>query len=194
MSVATLVETYGPAIVTVLVTIEGLGIPVPGELGLVTAAAFAGQGHVSLVAVILASWIGTILGGTGGYWIGRTGGLALVERYGHYLGLTPNRIGHAREFFDSHGAKTIIVARFIAVLRIVAGIFAGVASMRFVLFFLYNAVGGLLWSAAFGGLGYLFGQQLPLLERYLREVAIGVVAIVLVVGAVIVWRRRGRSV
>lgn len=190
MSIASLAESYGGAFVAALVTIEGLGIPVPGELALVTAAAFAGQSHSSLISIIAASWLGTILGGTGGYWMGRTGGLALIERYGHYVWLTPKRVGHAREFFDDHGAKTIIVARFIAVLRVVAGIFAGVASMRFVVFFAFNALGGLLWSVVFGVLGYEFGQQLPLLERYLREVTVGVVVLVLIVGAVLLWRHR----
>jgi len=193
MTIAALVQSYGPSIVTGLVTIEGLGLPVPGELGLVTAAAFAGQGHVSLTAVILASWIGTILGGAGGYWVGRTSGLVLVERYGHYLGLTSQRLGHAREFFENHGAKTIIVARFIAVLRVVAGLFAGVASMRFGVFFLFNAIGGLLWSVAFGLLGYECGQRLPLLEHSMREITVGVVIVAVVVGFVL-WRRRANRI
>ena len=173
-----------------------MGVPLPGELVLLTAAAFAAQGALHPVGVVIAAWVGTLIGGTGGYWLGRTGGLALVVRYGPWFGLTKRRVVWARGFFESHGAKTVLVARFVAVLRMIAGILAGVTRMRFVVFSIANAVGGLLWAAAFGALGYVFGRNLPLLEHYLRRfTALALVLTVLVVLALIWrWRRQRAAV
>lgn len=181
-------------VVAVFVGIEGMGVPLPGELILITAAAFAAQGDLTIVNVILAAWAGTIVGGTGGYWIGRHGGAIAIERFGHRFGLNEARVAKARVFFEEHGAKTVIIARFFAILRMIAGILAGATGMSFGLFSLCNAVGGLIWAATFGALGYVFGQNLPLLEHYMRRGSMGaLVAIVLVVIGIIVWRRR-RSV
>lgn len=190
MNIVTLISTYGYLIVGSLVAIENVGVPVPGELALITAAAFAAQGQLSIVGVIVASTVGTILGGSGGYWLGRTGGLALLGRYGHWIGFNDAKLANARAYFFSHGAKTVIIARFIGILRILAGILAGVAHMSFGLFTMCNALGGVLWSIAFGVLGYVFGENLPQLRHYVHRAGIAaVVAVVLGVVGFFVWRR-----
>lgn len=94
--------------------------------------------------------IGTIAGGTGGYWIGRTGGMAVIRRQGRWLGINKKWERSARAFFDKHGAKTIIIARLIALLRMIAGIMAGSVEMPFGLFSLCNTIGGLIWPVASG--------------------------------------------
>ncbi len=168
-----------------------MGVPLPGELVLVTAAAFAAQGDLTIINVVLAAWAGTIVGGTGGYWIGSRGGAIAIERFGHRFGLTEKRVAKARTFFEQHGAKTVIIARFIAILRMIAGILAGATGMSFGLFTVCNAVGGLIWAATFGALGYLFGQNLPLLEHYLRRGSLGsLIAFAVAVIAFLIWRRR----
>jgi membrane protein DedA with SNARE-associated domain len=173
------------------VTIEGMGAPLPGEVVLLTGAAFAAQGHLDIVGVVIASWIGTLLGGTGGYWIGRVGGAPLLARYGHWVGLNPTRVAWAHDYFERHGAKTVLVARFVAVLRMIAGLLAGITRMSFGVFTLANAVGGALWSIAFGALGYIFGRNLPMLESYLRRFSLGafVLAVIVAIGMWL-WRRR----
>jgi membrane protein DedA with SNARE-associated domain len=178
-------------VVGLLVSIEGIGVPVPGELALVVAAAFAAQGDLSLTGVILASSIGTIIGGSGGYWLGRTGGLSILERYGHLVGINDEKLGRARQYFSDHGVKTIILSRFVAILRILAGLLAGVAHMPFGLFTLCNAVGGILWSIVFALLGNLFGSHLPLLVHYIHRA--GLLTLGVIVAAValpLIWRRR----
>lgn len=168
-----------------------MGAPLPGEVVLLTGAAFAGQGHLDIVGVVLASWVGTLLGGTGGYWIGRTGGAPLLSRYGHWVGLNPVRVVWAHEYFERHGAKTIVIARFVAVLRMVAGLMAGITRMSFGEFSVANAVGGALWSVAFGALGFVFGRNLPMLEHYLRRFSIGALMLAVVVAiGMWLWRRR----
>lgn len=167
MEVGHLIKEYGYLIVAVLVAAENIGLPLPGESALITAAAFAAHGHLWLPGVIIASTAGTIVGGSGGYWIGRAGGLRLIHRLGKFIGVGDDDIKKGHDFFEQHGAKTVFVARFIAILRIVVGLLAGVTEMPFAKFTLYNALGGACWSIAIGVLGFEFGANLKLLHRVL---------------------------
>jgi membrane protein DedA with SNARE-associated domain len=149
---------------------------------------------MAIGGVIAAAWAGTIAGGAGGYWVGRYGGLTVIRRFGHWFGMSEARLEHARVFFERHGVKTVIIARFIAILRMVAGVLAGVTQMPFGVFSLCNAIGGLLWSVTFGALGYIFGQNLPRLEHYVRGGSVGVLAGIAAVLVVLwIWRRRRRD-
>lgn len=181
-----LIKEYGYLIVALLVAAENVGLPLPGESALITAAAFAARGHLWLPGVILSSTAGTIVGGSGGYWIGRAGGIRLVHRLGKFIGVGDAEIQKGHQYFVRHGAKTVFVARFIAILRIVVGLLAGVSEMPFWRFTIYNALGGACWSAAIGILGYEFGANLPLLHRVLGTggliaAAVGLVAILIVI-------------
>lgn len=167
-------------------------MPLPGEIVLLTASAVAAEGDLSIVTVVLAAWAGTVAGGTGGYWIGRFGGMALLHRHGRWVGMNPARLATAHAFFEKNGARTVIVARFVAVLRMIVGIVSGAAGMSFTTFEICNAIGGLLWATTFATLGYSFGRELPLLEHYLRGGAFVLLAVVVVVG-VGVWLYRRRQ-
>lgn len=187
-----LIIHYGYAMVGVLVFAEGVGLPLPGETALITAAAFAAQhNRLSITGVIIASVIGAAGGGLGGYWIGRTGGLTVLERHGRYIGVTKARIARARKFFTEHGPKAVFAARFIAILRMFAGLLAGVTRMRFWLFFLWNALGAIAWSLLFGTLGYLFGNNLPWLEKEIGRTSLLLLAVAVVV-AIFFWQRHRR--
>ena len=184
VEVGHLIKEYGYVIVALLVAAENLGLPLPGESALITAAAFAARGHLWLPGVIIASTAGTIVGGSGGYWIGRAGGLRLVHRIGKFIRVSDADIQKGHEFFEKHGAKTVFLARFIAILRIVVGLLAGVSEMPFLRFTLYNALGGACWSVAIGLLAYTFGANLPRLHRLLGTgglIAAGVVLLAILV-------------
>jgi len=184
VEVGHLIKEYGYLIVAVLVAAENLGLPLPGESALITAAAFAARGHLWLPGVIIASTAGTIVGGSGGYWIGRAGGIRLIRRMGKFIGVGDDEIKKGHDFFAHHGAKTVFVARFIAILRIVVGLLAGVTEMPFAKFTVYNALGGACWSLAIGALGYVFGANLKLLHRVLGTgglIAAGVVALAILI-------------
>jgi membrane protein DedA with SNARE-associated domain len=185
-----LIESYGYVIVVLLVLAEGVGLPLPGETALITAAAVAAQSHrLTLVGVIIAAFVGAAGGGVGGYWIGKTGGLQFLTKHGRVLGVTPQRIAKARKFFTEHGPKAVFIARFIAILRMFAGVLAGVTKMRFGIFLLWNALGALAWSILFGALGYVFGNNLPRLEHLVGRTSL--IAFVLVAfAAIIVWHHR----
>lgn len=182
--------TYGYALVVLFVMAEGVGVPVPGETALLTAAAVAARGELSIVGVVLAAAIGATLGGTGGYWIGRSGGLTLVQRYGPRIGLTTEKLEEARQYFEQHGARTVFFGRFVALLRILANVLAGVAKMDFARFMLFNVLGAVCWSVLFGALGYFFGHNLPRLEHSLGRAGSAVLVAVSLVLGFILWRRR----
>ena len=191
--IAHLVATYGYWFLSVLVAIESFGIPLPGETALVTAAAYAAVGRLNIVLVIVAAVSGAIFGDNAGYWVGRKGGVALIRRYGAHVGLTEAKLERAHGFFERHGAKTVFLARFIALLRSWAAALAGVACMPYSTFMFYNALGGAAWAIVFGSLGYAFGRNLPLLERYVGQLSLALVLLaalaVLITIAIRLFRR-----
>ena len=188
-SVTRLVESYGYAVVFLFVAVESLGIPLPGETVLVTAAALAALGHLSIWWVIGIAAAGGIIGDAAGYWIGRLGGLALLKRYGRYVGFDEQKLAKVHSFFDRHGSKAVFFGRFIALLRTWAALLAGTAEMPYRVFTLYNVLGGITWATLFGTLGYVFGRSLPLLERYIGQASLALVLLIaLVVALWLGWK------
>ena len=185
---------YGYVAIFVLVAIECFGVPVPGEAALITGAAFAAAGRLSIVGVIISAAAGAIAGGTGGYWLGRRGGVALVERYGKVLRVTPERMRTVREFFDKHGPWAVFIGRFVALVRAWAAILAGTGRMEFATFTIYNSLGAIVWAGAFGTLGYLFGDSLPALRHNIGLAALAVAGVVGAGIAVYYFRHRKRAV
>ncbi|PSH03373.1 MAG: hypothetical protein CXZ00_12485 [Acidobacteria bacterium] len=166
-----LIASYGYVILFLLVGLESLGIPLPGETALIIAAAYAAAGHLSISTVIATAALAAILGDNGGYWVGRRGGLALIRRYGRFVRLDEAKIDRVHGFFHKHGAKTVFVGRFIALLRTWAAVLAGVGEMKYSTFTLFNITGGITWAVFFGTLGYTFGRNLPKLEHLLGQIS-----------------------
>lgn len=188
-SIVRLIESYGYTVVFLFVAIESLGIPLPGETVLVTAGALAALGHLSLWWVIATAAVGAILGDASGYWIGRSGGLALLKRYGSVIHFNDEKLSRVRAFFSRHGPKAVFLGRFIALLRTWAALLAGTAEMPYGVFTLYNVLGGVTWAALFGTLGYLFGRSLPLLERDIGQASLAVVLLIALVAVLALsWR------
>ena len=190
------VAHYGYLLVAIFLFVEAAGVPVPGETALVTAAALAGRGTLSIVGVVIAGCIGTIAGGHAGYWIGLRGGRPFVERHGRWIRLTPERLDSTHRFFAQHGAKTVMLGRFVAFVRSFVGIFAGLSGMPARVFTAYNALGGSIWVLAFSSLGYVFGRNLPRLVHYIGRVSL-LLAILIAVVAVVAflwrWFKRHRT-
>jgi membrane protein DedA with SNARE-associated domain len=179
-----LLQSYTYPVLLLLVLLESLGVPLPGEIALVTAAAYASGGRISLFVVILLAAVGAIVGGILGYWIGMKGGLPFIKRYGAYIGIRKSHVERTHAFFERNGAKTILFGRFIAILRTWAAVVAGAAYMSFTKFVTYNTISSIVWAVVFGLLGFYFGRDLPLLEKYISRVSLAVL-VLLGVGIVV---------
>src|SRR2546422_972464 len=188
-TISGLVASYGYVVLFFLVALESLGIPLPGETALLTAAALAALGHLSIYAVVATAVAAAVIGDNGGYWIGRKGGIALGRRYGRRIHLNESHLDRARGFFERHGPKTVFIGRFIALLRTWVAVLAGTARMPYGSFMFYNALGGVCWAVMFGTLGFVFGRNLPRLEHYIGQASLaGALLVALVVGLVLAWR------
>ena len=193
---AGLFASYGYVFLFLIVGVESFGIPLPGETALVTAAALAALGRLNIYVVIALASAGAIAGDNAGYWLGRKGGIGVVRRYGRYVRLDERKLERVRAFFDRHGAKTVFIGRFIALLRSWAAVLAGVACMPYGTFTLYNALGGVTWASLFGALGYAFGRNLPRLQRYLGQASLALAFLIALVAALVIaarWFEANRS-
>jgi membrane protein DedA with SNARE-associated domain len=185
---------YGYLAITGLVLIEDFGVPVPGETVLILGAVYAATGRLSIVLVALLGFLGAVLGDNIGFAIGHLGGRKLVERYGRYILLTPERLDKATAFFERHGGKIIVIARFVEGLRQANGIIAGTTGMHWARFLAFNALGAALWVGVWSAVGYFSGSHINTIydqaTRYSTYLAIAFA--VLVVGFVArrLWRRR----
>jgi membrane protein DedA with SNARE-associated domain len=155
-----LVATHGYSIVALTVALESMGIPLPGETMLVSAAVYAGSTHqLSIATLVLAAATGGIVGDNVGFWIGRRYGYGFLRQHGRRVGLDESRLRVGQLLFDRHGGKVVFFGRFVALLRIVAALLAGVNRMRWRRFLLFNAAGALLWAAGYGTAAYLLGGE-----------------------------------
>jgi membrane protein DedA with SNARE-associated domain len=163
-------DHWGYLAVGFLLFVEDFGVPVPGETVLIAAAVYAGTGRLDIVAVVVIAFVAAVAGDNVGYAIGRFGGHRLVDRYGRYVLLTPERVGKAEAFFTRHGGKVVTVARFIEGLRQANGIIAGMSMMSWSRFLAFNALGAALWVGVWSALGYYAGQNVdtiyPAIQRY----------------------------
>ena len=163
-------NTFGYLAVTVFVMIECTGIPFPGETMLLLASFSAATitPQLQIPLVIACAALGAILGDNLGYLAGRSGGRALILRFGRYIFLRPQHLDWAERFFAKHGDKTVFFGRFIAVLRAWSAFLAGINHMRWRNFLFYNAAGGIVWAIIYGTFGYVAGRvfknNFPLVE------------------------------
>ena len=152
-------ETSGLILLFALVAIESAGIPLPGETALIAAAVLAGSGHFNIAEVIAVAAAGAIVGDNVGYWIARKGGRGAIARIPLARDALPRLLPRGEAFFARHGPKTVVIARFFAGLRVTIAWLAGLSRMDWPKFFLYNAVGGILWATTIGLAAYYFGQK-----------------------------------
>src|SRR6476661_2129580 len=153
-----LVADYGYLIVALFIAGEGLAIPFPTDTTLVTAAAFAAHGRLSLAVVFLVATASATAGSTAAFVIGRRGG-AFFER--HSRRVHPRILMRTRAFFDRHGAAAVLSGRFIPFARMLISPMAGLSSMSLARFTLFNVSGAAAWAAVFCGVGWFFGQHPP---------------------------------
>ena len=183
-----LVEHYGYLAVLAVVGLESLGIPLPGETVLITAALYAGATHnLHIVWVIVAAASGAVIGDNLGYLLGHWGGYRLLVRFGRYVRLEQPRVKLARYLFLRFGGQVVFFGRFVSVLRTYAAFLAGTTRMPWRRFLVFNASGGILWATLYGGAAYFLGREIDRLSRPLA-ISFAIAAVIVIAIGVLVVR------
>lgn len=149
---------YGVIVIFIMIYLESLGSPVPGETGVIAASLLASRGELSIVPLYFAVLFGAILGDSTGYLIGRLGGNALLRRFGPRIGLTAQRLDAIEDRFSKGGMWIVTVARFIPLMRQVNGLLAGSLAMPFHRFLIAQATGAVLWTSLYTLGPYFFAE------------------------------------
>ncbi len=184
---------HGYWTVAIALMLENIGVPVPGETILLLASFLAFSEHrLALPYIILVGVFAATVGDNIGFLIGHHGGRPLLDRYQAFFRIKPEAVSRGEEIFERHGAWTILVARFVAGLRILAGPLAGVLRMHWRKFVIFNFLGAVLWVATISSVGYLFGKHWEKLMEVMKGVNLMLFAVAIVVG-VIYWVKRRTS-
>ncbi len=166
-----------------------VGFFLPGDSLLFAAGLLASQGFLDIIYLIPLLAIAAILGDSAGYWTGKKFGRRLFERPESRL-FRKERLARAQRFYERHGGKTIVIARFIPIIRTFAPIVAGIAEMRYRRFLLFNVFGGIFWVASLTAAGYFLGALVKDIELYILPIVGIIILISLLPALVHVLRRR----
>jgi len=174
-----LISTLGLLGVIAIIFLETgafFGFFFPGDSLLITAGFFASQGHISITFLLIGTFIAAVVGDTVGYAFGKRVGPTIFNKEESVF-FSRKHILRAQQFYEKHGRKTIILARFIPIIRTLAPIVAGVGNMKYRTFVIFNIVGGFLWTWSMLLVGYIFGSVIPDADRYIFPFVLVIVLI-----------------
>jgi membrane-associated protein len=188
-----LIRWGGYTILVIIVFVEtGLFAFLPGDSLLIAAGLVAAAGHLNIWWLNVLLCIAAVAGDNVGYAIGARVGPRIFTRE-HSRLFNPRHLEHTRQFYARYGAKTIVIARFVPIVRTFAPIVAGVGQMPYRRFVFYNVAGGAGWVISMTWAGYLLGQVVPNIDRHVHVLVIAVIVLSLVPIGVEWWRARLRS-
>jgi membrane protein DedA with SNARE-associated domain len=168
-----------------------VGLVAPGETVVIAGGVVAGEGTIALLPLIGLVWICAVLGDTTSFFIGRRLGRGFLERHGHRVGITPDRLEQVERYFHRHGGKTILIGRFIGLVRALAPFIAGSSGLAYRRFIPYSIVGTGLWASAFCVLGYIFWRSFDTVVDIAGRAVFGFgVTVALIVGVVVAYKKR----
>lgn len=164
-----------------------IGFFLPGDSLLFTAGFLASQGFLNIWVLVFGFFVAAIVGDSVGYTFGHKFGKKLFNREDSFF-FHKNNLLKAKAFYDKHGKKTIILARFIPIIRTFAPIVAGMTDMHYQTFLVYNIVGGILWAIGVTLLGYFLGGLIPNIDKYLVPIVGAIVLLSLLPTFYHVWK------
>jgi membrane protein DedA with SNARE-associated domain len=164
------IEAIGLLGAGLLIAIEVIILPIPSELVLLLTGVNAGQGTFTFWAAVLATTLGSLLGAAIlyaiGWWVSEERIRALVEKYGKYVGFHVKDFDKATDFFDRYGVQIVLFGRLIPVVRSLVSIPAGLTRMNPYKFFLFTAIGSLVWNTAWITAGFALGENWEVAEQF----------------------------
>jgi membrane protein DedA with SNARE-associated domain len=183
---------WGYLVIFAAMLLENAGLPLPGETVTLLGGYAAGSGQLNILGVMGAAAGGAVLGDNIGYWVGRRLGWGLILKVGRWLGQSPAQLEKLRDQFLRHAGKSVLLGRFVAVLRVVAGPMAGAVGMPYPKFLLCNVIGATLWATTMVSLAWLGGRWIPVERMVKGVVEFGLGALVLVALIVLLPRLLSR--
>jgi membrane-associated protein len=190
-----LIEWGGTALVCVIVFVEtGLfvGFFLPGDSLLVTAGVFAGAGRLKVVELLIFVTLCAIAGDQVGYWIGRRAGKSLYQRKDSHF-FKAKHLQRAHEFYEENGGKTIILARFVPIIRTFCPPVAGAAGMSYPRYLAFDVVGGFLWVWGMTLLGYTLGKTIPNVDKKIHYVIGAIIVASFIPAAYHAWKSSAKK-
>jgi membrane-associated protein len=194
----TLLTSFGYIGLFIIIFAESglfFGFFLPGDSLLLTAGLFASEGQLNLWILLPLVFVAAILGDNVGYWFGRKAGPPLFTRPASLL-FKPKNLLAARTFYDQHGGKTMILARFMPFIRTFAPIVAGAVEMPYRSFLMFNAVGGLLWGVGVTLAGFALGKVFPpdILDKYFLLIVVVVIILSVLPTAWHLWKENRQAI
>jgi membrane protein DedA with SNARE-associated domain len=192
VNIGQLIAAHGYLALFILVALESLGVPLPGETALITAGIYAGHTHrLSPWLIFAVAAAAAIIGDNIGYWIGNKGGYRLARRYGPRVHLDEQKLKIARYLFDRYGTPVVFFGRFVSILRTYAAFLAGASKMRWRKFLPANAAGGIVWAGIYTLAAYLAGNALKQASGIITWTLVAAAAAA--IAAALIWARRKTS-
>jgi membrane-associated protein len=197
MSPEKLIETFGTIGLFAIIFAESgllIGFFLPGDSLLFTAGLLASQGKfgLNLPVLLIGCFVAAVAGDQVGYMFGKKAGPALFRREESRI-FKQKYVLRANEFFEHHGRKTIVLARFVPVVRTFAPILAGVGEMHYRTFVTFNVIGGLLWAVGVTTAGYILGDTIPDIDKYLLPIIGVIILLSILPPAIEILRHRRRA-
>lgn len=189
------ITQYGLLAIFLLVALESLGLPLPGETVLILGAGLASGGALNVYAVAAVAIVAAVLGDNIGYLLGRSFGRPVILRFGSRIGITSAAFSRAERVMCRRGAIIVVIARFVMLLRQLNGLVAGTTRMRWWTFLAANTVGAVLWVVMWVVLAFNLGREVslvPLLWHHLGMLAKLLIPVTIVVFIVIYFKTRAK--
>ncbi len=193
-------EALGPwtyALVGVMAFLETgafVGLVAPGETVVIAGGVIAGEGTISLLPLIALVWVCAVLGDSVSFYIGRRLGRDFLEKHGHRVKITHERLEQVESYFDRHGGKTILIGRFIGLVRALAPFIAGSSGLAYRRFIPYSIVGTGLWAGIFCTLGFIFWRSFDRVAHIAGQAIFGFGVTVAVIAAIVIAYKRRAEV
>lgn len=194
-TVKDLIDSMGYSGLFLLIVLESTLVPVPSMLVMPFAGYLASRGTFSLPAILAINGAGALTGSLLSYWVGAAGGKPLLERYGKYVLVRPEDLRKTEDFFARHGAWTVLIARFLPVVRHLISVPAGIARMRLSVFALQTFVGAMIWGGGLMIVGYQIGANWESFARRAKRIdlVIAVLVVLVIVGVAVRFLLKRRA-
>ncbi len=192
LEITPLIKTFGLVGVSLFVFAESglfFGFLLPGDSLLFTAGVFASAGYINIGALFLATFIAAILGDTAGYWTGKKFGQKIFSKPDSFF-FNKKNLDKTAHFYEKYGKRTVILSRFVPIVRTFAPILAGAAHMKYRDFIRYNILGGFFWTSILPLAGYYFGNSIVDIDAYMLPIVGAITLVSLIPVFIGVLRRK----